>query len=100
MLVIIGTILSAAMSTILIWFYGVMSQPWTSTTSTRFTGTSGDAALTYAILGLVLTFGLVVMGAGLWQIRFGRRNLRLMMLALYALLLVEVIYITYWWLAG
>ena len=49
-------------------------------TADRFTGGTGDAVFLFGVLYLVAMFGGVGVVAGIWQIRYGRRNRKLVVL--------------------
>jgi hypothetical protein len=48
----------------------------------RFTGDSTDAAMIYGVFGAVIGLSLTFVFAGIWQIVYGRRNKKLVFVAL------------------
>ena len=50
--------------------------------TTRFTGTASDATFAYGVFGVVLALGLTFVLAGVWQIVYGRRNKKIVFVAL------------------
>lgn len=48
----------------------------------RFTGGFWDKVFVFGILGTVFAFGCASLAAGIWQIWFGKRNLRILQLVL------------------
>jgi len=62
----------------------------------RFTGTAEQGLLIMGLFGLIITFGLGSVAAGLWQLATGRRNKWIMalMLGLFALLMLAAWFTT------
>jgi uncharacterized paraquat-inducible protein A len=54
----------------------LLLNPGQSTNGTSFSGTATQGRVILGIMGLVLTFGLIVLFYGLWQVSTGRRNRR------------------------
>lgn len=77
MLMVIGAGLSAGMAYLLVLIGGIIRHSGDAGATTRFAGTPRDALMIYAVLGLVLAFGVVALVAGAWQARYGTRNPRL-----------------------
>lgn len=48
----------------------------------RFTGDSSDATMIYGIFGVVIALSITFVIAGIWQIVYGRRNKKLVFVAL------------------
>jgi hypothetical protein len=85
-----GVILTAMMGT-LIWYTAPMLlQPGKSFDGTRFDGGPGMALVVLAIFGAVLAFGVTALGYGVFEVRTGRRDKRVIyaMLGLWTLLLM------------
>ncbi len=59
--------------------------------TTRFSGGPEDVALIIAIFGLVISFGLASMAGGIWQIKYGKPNRKLMVGMLIVALILFVI---------
>lgn len=62
----------------------------------RFTGTAEQGLLIIGLFGLIITFGLGSVAAGIWQLATGRRNKWIMalMLALFALVMLAAWFTT------
>ena len=73
-LMVIGTGLVAGMAYLIIVIARIIAQSDDPNATSRFTGTPMQALMVYAILGLVLVFGVVSVVAGAWQVRYGTRN--------------------------
>jgi cytochrome b len=71
---VIGTGLVAGMAYLIIVIARIIAQSDDPNATSRFTGTPMQALMVYAILGLVLVFGVVSVVAGAWQVRYGTRN--------------------------
>jgi hypothetical protein len=78
----IGAILALFMSGLIILIAYIMAQSANPESTTRFSGTRLEAAMIFAILGLVWMFGLTALAGGIWQIKYGRRNRRLIQVIL------------------
>lgn len=77
-----GIFLVGFMAYLMVLIAGIMRRSDNPRATTRFTGDSSDAAMIFAILGLVLLFGAGCVAAGAWQIRYGTRNLKLVRVVL------------------
>jgi hypothetical protein len=85
-----GVFLTGMMGT-LIWYTAPMLlQPGKSVDGTRFDGSPAMAIVVLAIFGAVLAFGVTALGYGVFQVRTGRRDKRVIvaMLGLWAILLM------------
>lgn len=81
-LLVTGTLLSGGMAYLLVLINGIIRHSDDPGATTRFTGTAADAAFAYGVMGLVLVFGVVAVTAGVWQVRHGTRNPRLVKVVL------------------
>jgi len=73
-LLVIGAVLSAGMAYLMVLIGGIMAHSNDPGATTRFNGTAGQAFGIFAILSLVLMFGLCAGIAGAFQILYGERN--------------------------
>ncbi len=71
---LIGLFLVGLMGTISYNLAPALLSPAAATDGARFTGTPGQALMILGLFGLVITFGVGSIAAGLWQIVTGRRN--------------------------
>lgn len=78
LLLVIGTGLVVFMGTLGSYLGRIITQTDQSGSSTRFTGGPQDVALIVAVFGLVISFGIASMAGGLWQIKYGKPNRKLM----------------------
>jgi hypothetical protein len=94
---VIGTLLSVGMAYLLVLIDGIIRRSHDPGATTRFTGTAADAAFACGVMGLVLVFGIVAVTAGVWQVRHGTRNPRLVkvVLALAALFIAAGTFVRY-----
>ncbi|MBS1809421.1 MAG: hypothetical protein JST84_14780 [Acidobacteria bacterium] len=74
LLTAIGGGLTVCMALLTVAVAGIMVPPFNRHASTRFTGGPEAALLIFSIFGFVMLFGLTSVFAGIWQIRYGRRN--------------------------
>ena len=70
----IGIFLVGLMGTITYNLAPAMLNPVAPTDGSRYTGTPEQALMILGLFGLVITFGVGSIAAGLWQIATGRRN--------------------------
>ena len=82
MLMVIGSGLVAGMAYLLVVIARIIRNSDDPGATTRFAGTPADALMIYAILGVVLAFGIVSVVSGAWQVRYGTRNPRLVKVVL------------------
>lgn len=66
------------MSALGIYLGGIIAQSGEPGETTRFTGGPQEVALIVAVFGLVIAFGLASMAGGIWQIKYGKPNRKLM----------------------
>lgn len=74
LLMVIGGGLTIFMAVLTVVVAGIMVPPFNRHTSSRFMGGPEAALLIFGIFGFVMLFGLTSVFAGIWQIRYGRRN--------------------------
>lgn len=85
----LGGILVAAMSAIILVMIGLVAQSGKPGTTARFNGTQAEMFVMFGVLGFVLIFGFGALAAGLWQLIFARRN----MFLLWAIIIMGVIFL-------
>jgi MFS family permease len=93
-LIATGIFLAAFMAVLIILIAGIVAQSDNPAATTRFSGTPFQAAMILGLLGLVLAFGLACIIAGVYQIRHGRRNKKLIRITLwlaFALLIIGIV---------
>ena len=71
-----GLFITAVMGTVLYYAAPLMLRPGVRIGSTRFTGTAAQGLLFLGIMGAVLIFGVTALLYGLWQIKSGGRDKR------------------------
>jgi magnesium-transporting ATPase (P-type) len=81
-LVVLGGLLSAFMAWLFVYFTRLIAHSDDPGATTRFTGTASDATFAYGVFGVVLALGLTFVLAGVWQIVYGRRNKKIVFVAL------------------
>lgn len=96
-LLVLGGGLTAFMAWLTLTISRIVKHSGEPGATTRFNGDASDALLIYAVLGLVLTLGLTFVAAGVWQIIFGRRNKKIVFVAL---ALAAILYAFGWYLRG
>lgn len=62
---------------------GIIRHSTDPNATTRFEGDEFMAVMTFGILGFVLLFGITGVVSGIWQIKYGRRNQKLMRVILF-----------------
>jgi magnesium-transporting ATPase (P-type) len=77
-LLVLGTFLVIFMSGLGIYLGQIIAQSRTPGSTTRFTGGPNDVAIIMAVFGLVIAFGIATIAGGIWQIKYGRPNRKLM----------------------
>ena len=77
-LLVIGTSLVLFMSGLGIYLAQLIARSGEPGQTTRFSGGPEDVAFIVAIFGLVISFGLASMVGGIWQIKYGKPNRKLM----------------------
>ncbi|MEO8484946.1 MAG: hypothetical protein ABI585_01280 [Betaproteobacteria bacterium] len=84
-----GLVLTGGMAYAFYALGPLLAHPGRSIGGSRFDGTAAEALAVVAILGAVLAFGLTALGYGAWQVKTGRRNLRVVgvMLAIWSALI-------------
>lgn len=86
---VLGALLTAAPAYLIVRVAGIMARSDDPGAATRFTGTGWQAAGVFGVLGFVLLIGVVGLLMGAWQVVHGRRNLRLVRVAI-------VLYVVFW----
>jgi lysylphosphatidylglycerol synthetase-like protein (DUF2156 family) len=89
-LIFCGLFLSIVGGGLIFIFAGVVSNTDASR-GTTFKGGEAMAIFIFGIFGVILSFGLSVLAAGLWQVIFGRANRRLIYILLTILLVLMLI---------
>ena len=88
-LVVLGGGLTAFMAWLTLIVSRIIEHSDKPGATSRFTGDASDALLIYAIFGLVLALGLTFVVAGVWQIVYGRRSKKIIVVVV---ILVAVLY--------
>lgn len=78
LLLVIGTILVLFMTGLGIYLGSIISNSTDPGATTRFTGGPQDVMFIVVIFGLVISFGLASIGAGIWQLIYGKPNRKVM----------------------
>ena len=81
-LVVLGGGLTASMAWLTLLVSRIIEHSDDPGATTRFTGTASDATFAYGVFGVVLALGLTFVLAGVWQIVYGRRNKKIVFVAL------------------
>lgn len=76
-LAVLGTFLIVVMTVISVAVANLILQSDTPGSTSRFNGGTKEIVFIFGIFGLVSSFGLTSLVAGIWQIRYGRRNKKL-----------------------
>ena len=97
LLVVLGGGLTAFMAWLTLIVSRIIEHSNEPGATSRFTGDASAALLVYAIFGLVMALGLAFVAAGAWQIVYGRRNKKIIFVAL---TLVAVLYAFGWFVRG
>jgi MFS family permease len=84
-----GVFLTGMMGTLTWYTAPMLLRPGTTVDGTRFSGGPGMALVVLAIFGAVFAFGATALGYGVFQVRTGRRDKRIIyaMLGIWGLLL-------------
>lgn len=77
-LLVIGTCLVLFMSALGIYLAQLIARSGEPGQRTSFSGGPEDVAFIVAIFGLVISFGLASIVGGIWQIKYGKPNRKLM----------------------
>lgn len=72
LLVLIGIILMAMMTKILLWELAAFAN--TNSLNARFNGTEQQKMLIFCLFVVLILFGFASFATGIWQLIFGRRN--------------------------
>ena len=81
-LVVLGGLLTAFMSGLIVLITRIIRTTDEPGAASRFTGDATAAGFIYAVLGVVLALSITFVLAGIWQIRYGRRNKKLVFVVL------------------
>ena len=76
----LGAFLTIFMGLITLVVAGIMSNSGGPASSSHYTGTPQQAELIFGLFGAVIAFGLTALTGGVWQIRYGKRNKKLVFL--------------------
>lgn len=71
-----GLIITCLIGAVIFYTAPLLLQPGVSIEGTRFSGTVGEARFILGIFGIVLTFGVTATLYGLWQVKTGPRDKR------------------------
>ena len=74
---VLGLVLSSGVTYLMLLLGGIMRTSDDPTSTIRFSGGTSGAVLVFGILSFVLLIGVIAILMGAWQIRYGRRNLKL-----------------------
>ena len=74
-LVVLGPVLSIGMGLISFWIWRAINYQSIPGTTSRWTGSHEMTVNTFSLLATIFVFGLVCTGAGVYQIKTGRRNI-------------------------
>ena len=74
MLLACGLLITGTIGAVLFYTAPLLLRPGVSIGGSRFSGTSAQASVILGILGTVALFGVTAAAYGLWQIKTGRRN--------------------------
>ncbi len=75
-LTLCGLFISVLMGVVLANMLPTLRHPGETVDGTRFNGTAAQAAMVFGLMAVVLAFGLTALAYGMWQMRTGKRNLR------------------------
>lgn len=75
-LVICGIILTGLIGTVCYYTVPMLLQPGVEINGMRFSGNAMQSLMVLGVFGLVLAFGITTLCYGLWQIKTGKRNMR------------------------
>lgn len=71
---VLGPLLSAGMAVLIFWLWNVLRTQNLPGATSRWTGSHAMTVDTFSLFATILVFGLVCSGAGIYQIRTGRRH--------------------------
>jgi len=77
-LLVLGTVLVLFMGALGVYLAQLIARSGQPGQTTSFSGGPEDVAFIVAIFGLVISFGLASMAGGIWQIKYGKPNRKLM----------------------
>ena len=87
--IVLGSLLTGLATYLVVQIAGMVARSGDPEATGRFTGTVWQLALVYSALGFVLLVGVTVILMGVWQVLHGRRNLKLVRVAM-------VLYVVFW----
>ena len=73
-LLVCGLLITSTIGAVLYYTAPLLLRPGLSIGGSRFSGTAAQASVILGILGMVALFGVTAAAYGLWQIKTGRRN--------------------------
>lgn len=73
-LLLCGLLITGTIGAVLYYTAPLLLRPGVSIGGSRFSGTAAQASVILGILGMVALFGVTATAYGLWQIKTGRRN--------------------------
>ena len=77
-LLVLGTVIVLFMGALGVYLGQLIARSGQPGQTTSFNGGPEDVAFIVAIFGLVISFGLASMAGGIWQIKYGKPNRKLM----------------------
>ena len=78
---VIGLGLSGAIIYLMVLIAGIIRHSSDAHATTRFNGTPAQVVMIFGVLTFPLLVGFTLIVTGVWQLRYGRRNLKLVRLA-------------------
>lgn len=86
---VLGSLLAGGAACLIVLIAVIVARSDDPVATMRFSGSGWELALAFGALGFVLLLGVVGILMGVWQVRHGRRNLRLVRV-------VMVLYVIFW----
>jgi hypothetical protein len=87
---VLGLALCGGIGYLMVVIAGIMQHSGDPHATTRFNGTPAQAVGVFAVLWVVMLIGFTVLVSGIWQIRYGRRNVKLVRITLFWYLFITV----------
>ena len=93
MLIVIGIFLTLMMGGLAVFFAGLMLHVGVPESTGNFTGTPEQAAIIFGLFGVIFAMGLTSIVGGIYQVRHGKRNVKVQ---IFTFILVALVIIFYW----